>query len=138
MVCNMNAEWGDGCHYWTVALGGMGSLCDKSLIDPAFDRWFDAYPRVEGDKFDLECDFVFGVLAMPKVGDLGYEVLDCASAPNRLWSQDWQMDAKWDFINRALALRKVCLALMVKNEADGIGRCIKSCEGLIDFACIVA
>ena len=136
-IVNMNPGWRIPCGYFDLGLGGMGSLCDKDIVKPVFDRWFAAYPETEGDNFIYECDFVFGVLVPFTVVDLGYEILDCARADNRLWTQDWQMDAKWDFIRRARGLRKICLTMMVKNEADHIYRAIKSCKGLVDYVCIM-
>lgn len=135
IVSNMGREWVESCGYFDLALVGLGSLVDKGLISRTFDRWFEV--NDDSGNFIYECDFVFGVLCPFKRVDLGAEILDVASAPNRLWAQGWQMEAKWDFIKRARALRKITLALMVKNEEEHIRAAIKSCEGLVDNVAIV-
>lgn len=135
LISNMDQEWVESCGYFDLALVGLGSLVDKSLISKAFDRWFEV--NDDSGNFIYECDFVFGVLCPFRRVDLGAGILEVASADNRLWRQDWQMEEKWDFIRRARALRKITLALMVKNEETHIARAIESCEGLVDNVAIV-
>ncbi len=80
---------------------------------------------------------IFGVLVPYKRIDLGFEVLPLASAPDRMWKQDWHQRDKWTAANRARELRTTVLCMMVKNESEHIQNALRSAAGLYDQAMIL-
>lgn len=136
LVSNMYDEWIESCGYYDLAMVGLGSIQDKDLWEDAHNRYWDAHPG--DDRFFLDADFVYGVLAPWErynfAGDAAQDqILDIASAPDRLWRQDEQMEGKWRTIRRAQALRQVVLVMLTKNERHNIERALNSAEGLFDF-----
>lgn len=129
LVSNMNDEWIDGCGYYDLAMVGLGSIMDKNLWSEYFWRYREAY---RDDRFLFDPDFIFGTLATWKRIDFGAEILDVASADNRLWKQPEQFDGKWRTINRARALRQVVLTIMAKDEEQNIRRALESAHGWYD------
>lgn len=103
LISNMDPQWVADCGYHDLALVGLGSLIDRDLPRVALDRYQAGYP--DDDRFLLDADFAHGVLTPFKRVDLGAEILECASAENRLWRQEGQLAGKQRTINRARALR---------------------------------
>lgn len=92
IVANMNQSWVDACGYHDMVMLGAGSVCDKSLLWPALERYLSVHPRDED--FMLETDFIVGTLVPGKKVDLGYELRSFADDADRLYQQPGQFDRK--------------------------------------------
>ena len=131
LVSNMYDQWIEDCGYYDLALVGLGSIMDNGLWQDAFRRYSRYYINGD-DRFELDCDFIFGTLTRWKRIDFGHEILDIASDDTRLWKQSEQFEGKWRSIRRARALRRVVLAIMAKNEEQNLPRALNSAKGLFD------
>lgn len=130
LVANMDRPWVEAQHYYDLALCGFGSIADRGLGMGALRRYRSAYGKDE--RFLIDADFIVGVLAPTTVVSLGGEVLGCATDPERLSMQPGQMEGKWATIRRARALRTVVLAVMARDEEQGIVRMLDSAKGWAD------
>lgn len=134
LVSNMYDDWIESMQYFDLAMVGLGAVCDNGLWHDAFKRWKHAYgedPSNE-DRFLLDPDFIFGVLAKWRRFDFGHEILPEASADNRLWRQEGQHERKYETVDMARRLRTVCLTMLVKNESENLPRALKSAAGWYD------
>lgn len=134
-VANTQPGLDEAQGYWDLALVGCGSLVPKGLWEDVWTRWIAAY-GTDDERFSLDCDFIFGTLSHWIKTDLGLDVLDVASADNRLWRQPGQMEAKRASINKARALRTVVLSMLTKNEEKNIVRALDSARPLFDSVLI--
>lgn len=110
MIVNMPSPWYETCGYDRLgqALVGAGSLVDSGLWQPALDRYLAEYP--EDELFDLYCDVVVGMLTPHVRCDLGYEVLEYASAPGRIWTSPGAAERKRMMQRRVLEMREAVAA----------------------------
>lgn len=131
LISNMYDEWIEGMGYFDLAMVGLGSICPTGLWNDAFERWLEAHPETD-DHFLLDADFIFGVLSPWERYDFGHEILDVASAENRLWRQSGQHERKAETIKMARALRRVVLTMLTKNEEANLHRALLSAKGLFD------
>ncbi len=135
LVSNMYNQWIEDCAYYDLALVGLGSICPNFHWDDAFQKYQTAFP--DDERFELDCDFIFGVLSRWHRGEFGHEILDIAADDTRLWRQPGQNEGKWESINNARSLREVVLTMIVRNEEENIVRALSSAEGLYDKVLIV-
>lgn len=135
LISNMSEKWITDLHYYDLAFTGPGSLIDKSLIQPTFDRYLARYP--EDQLFYNEAAMIFGVLVPYKRIDFGFDILPRASEDDRMWKQEWHQRDKWVAANRARALRTVTLCMMVKDEADYIEAALRTAAPLYESAYIL-
>jgi hypothetical protein len=105
MTVNMPSPWYELAGYDTLdqALVGAGSLVPRDLPFPALDRYLDEYP--EDDLFYRYCDVAVGMLTPYKRVDLGYDVLDYASAPGRIYTVEGAAERKAEMQKRVMAMR---------------------------------
>lgn len=106
MTVNMPSPWYELAGYdkFGQALVGAGSLVPRDLPFPALDRYLDEYP--EDDLFYDYADVVVGMLTPHTRLDLGYEVLDYASGPGRIYTDSGAAERKAEMQRRAIALRE--------------------------------
>jgi len=64
---------------------GAGSLVEHRLTSAAIGEYLSVHPW--DDDFLTLCDCILGFTVPSKRIDLGYEILPCASAENRIWTQ---------------------------------------------------
>ena len=105
MLVNMPSPWYETCRYDQLdqALVGAGSLVPAGLWQPAIDTYLGEYPA---DQLFLDyVDVVVGMLTPYTRVDLGYRVLPCASAPNRIWTQPGAPARKAEMQRRVIELR---------------------------------
>lgn len=104
LVSNMDDGWIRAGGYEDVRLLGAGSIASKYVLWEAIERYHAAgWPLDEA--FTYEVDFVVGVLAESKRVDLGYTIRPDVSQTGRLGTQEWQLDLKRQFMDRARAIR---------------------------------
>ena len=110
MTVNMPSPWYENCRYGELrqALVGAGSLVDRGLWQPALDAYFSRYP--EDDLFYDYVDVVVGMLTPYHRLDLGYQVLDYASAPGRIYTVPGAAERKAEMQRRVIALREEAFA----------------------------
>lgn len=137
LVSSMYDQWIEDCGYFDLAMVGLGSIQDHLLWQDAHGRYINAYHG--DDRFEYDADFVYGTLTPFKRLDVGgaNHILDIASAPDRLWQQDEQMEGKWRTIKRARALRKIVLTILTKNEEANIQRALDSAKHWVDRVLII-
>jgi hypothetical protein len=84
ITCNMPSPWYERTEYDKLGcyMVGAGSLVPKHLPGPTFGRYLDVWPY--DDLFFDYCDFVNGILSPGLRLDLGYEILEHATAPGRI------------------------------------------------------
>ncbi len=106
MTVNMPSPWYETCGYDKLgqALVGAGSLMDRDLAWPAFQRYLASHPY--DDLFLTYADVVPGMLTSHKRYDLGYEVLPHASAPGRIYTSPGAAERKKEMQQRVLRLRE--------------------------------
>jgi hypothetical protein len=109
ITTNMPSPWYENTGYAEMRVGlvGAGSLVPRGLHEPAVEHYLAHFPE---DRLFLDyCDFIIGALTPYERFDFGYEILPCASAPNRIWTQP---DAGWkklEVIRRSMALRALAV-----------------------------
>jgi hypothetical protein len=110
MVVNMPSPWYEVAEYDKLgqALVGAGSLVPRGLPFPALRRYLSVYPCDE--LFLNYADVVVGMLTPFERVDLGYEVLDYASAPGRIWTTPGALDRKRTMQQRVMAMREAVAA----------------------------
>lgn len=106
MLVNMPSPWYEVAGYDKLdqALVGAGSLVDRDLPFPALNSYLASYPLDE--LFLNYADVVVGMLTPYERVDLGYEVLDYASAPGRIWTQPGAPERKQTMQNRVMQIRQ--------------------------------
>lgn len=106
MTVNMPSPWYERAGYDKLdqALVGAGSLVSRDLPFPALDRYLNEYP--EDDLFYRYADVAVGMLTPYRRFDLGYEVLDYASAPGRIYTDTGAAERKAEMQHRVMALRE--------------------------------
>lgn len=102
VIANMDPPWIKACGYQDMVMVGAGAVLDRSLPGPIFHEYLAHYGF--DDEFLYESDFVFGTMCKGKQIDLGYGVREFADAPDRLYRQPWQAEAKQRTRERARAL----------------------------------
>jgi hypothetical protein len=110
MVVNMPSPWYEIAQYDKLgqALVGAGSLVPRGLPFPALRRYLSVYPVDE--LFLNYADVVVGMLTPFERVDLGYEVLDYASAPGRIWTQPGAAERKQTMQQRVNEMREAVAA----------------------------
>ena len=82
---------------------GAGALLDRWLPWPALQCYLERWPA---DRLYLDyCDDVVGILSPSARVDLGYRVLEVASAPGRIWTSPGAAERRAEMARRALQLR---------------------------------
>lgn len=132
-VANTQPGLDDAQGYHDLALVGCGSLVPKGIWKEAWDKYTPTGAEEDRiERFELDCDFIFGVLSHWEKVSLGLDVLDVASADNRLWRQPGQMEGKHESINFARETRSVVLTMLTKNEQKNVVRALDSARDLFD------
>lgn len=105
ITCNMPSPWWERTGYEQMQCGmvGAGSLVPLGISQQAFDRYLERWPK--DDMFLLGCDWVHGILTPFERFDFGYEILDYASAPGRIWTSSEGPGLRDEMCRRALELR---------------------------------
>jgi hypothetical protein len=105
IVANMPSPWYERESYDELgcALVGAGALVPRALPQKALARYLKRYPL--DDLFRTYCDIPVGILSPSKRVDLGYEILPCATAPNRVNLQPGQLERKRAMQRRAVEIR---------------------------------
>lgn len=133
-VANTQPGLDEAQGYFDLALVGCGSLVPRNAWLGPLARYRAEYGG--DDRFDLDCDFIFGTLSHWVKVDLGLDVLEVASADNRLWKQPGQLEGKHESIAKARALRTIVLTMLAKNEEAQIVRALDSARELFDSVLI--
>jgi hypothetical protein len=85
VTCNMGLGHQHQYRPLKLALVGFGAIFDKSLVRPAFDRYFALFPADE--LFLRECDRVFTGLNPLKVISVPYRHLQHEAETPRMWRE---------------------------------------------------
>ena len=131
LVSNMYDEWIESMGYTDLAMVGLGAVCDNGLWRDSFLRFIEEYGDSE-ERLLLDPDFIFGTLTPYRRYDFGHEILPEASADNRLWKQEGQHERKYETVNMARDLRRICLTIMAKDEEGNIRRALESTVNVYD------
>lgn len=105
LTANMPSPWYERSGYnreGSVQVGA-GCLLERDLPWPALQSYLAHY-RPDRLFYDY-CDDVVGILTPSLRLDLGYEILPCASAPNRIWTAPAAAQRRSEMARRALELR---------------------------------
>lgn len=105
IVANMPSPWyeREGYDALGCALVGAGALVPRALPQKALVSYLHRYPM--DDLFRTYCDIPVGILSPSKRVDLGYEILPCATASNRVNLQPGQLERKHAMQTRSLEIR---------------------------------
>ena len=105
ITANMPSPWYERSGYdveRSVQVGA-GALLDRWLPWPALQCYLERWPA---DRLYLDyCDDVVGILSPSARVDLGYRVLEVASAPGRIWTSPGAAERRAEMARRALQLR---------------------------------
>ena len=105
ITANMPSPWYEGAGYdveQSVQVGA-GSVMHREAHVAAVASYLACWP--DDDDFRVYCDDVVGILTPSLRVDLGYQVLDYASASNRIWTQPGARQRRNMVAGRALDLR---------------------------------
>lgn len=105
MTVNMPSPWYENCRYNKLKQGlvGAGSVMDCMLPWKALDLYLEQYPK--DDLFFMYCDVVVGMLTPYNRVDFGYEILEHASAPGRIYTLPGAPERKLTMQRRVMEMR---------------------------------